>query len=204
MLKRLLIMATLILAGLSLFKINAAYATDTSTPRSIESVIKDILSEKLIFSEQALIYGFISVESCLYKKSGMLILEHYCHPRRSYVARSFTVITKDLSVMSFYEEKFDDGLYRDISLSVFPEDWKAVYSGAVEDLNIASLNKIYEHFSKNSKGGCWSNNNQTRNFGCHLKDASKLENWFSESQKLVDSQSEWRELFQAVEANLVR
>ena len=50
-----------------------------------------------------------------------LVIKNYCYPKKRYIARSFTLISKEFGMVELYEEDFDFIIQRKVTLDEFPE-----------------------------------------------------------------------------------
>ena len=114
--KKLFIIAALILTTLT-----SAHAQKLEA-RSMNELMSEIENAEFTYKETGMIFGFVSIQSCLFVSKDIAIFKNYCFPVKKYPARGFTIISKKFGMIDLYEEQLDETLLkRDIQITQFPE-----------------------------------------------------------------------------------
>ncbi len=193
----------LLLAVLCLLPNHARADEEKLTAVPIRNVIEQIERTPLTFRGHALIFGFDTIESCIYSGEGLLLLSHYCHPKAEYPARGFAVWSKQFGIVELYEEKFDNGVMkRDIRINEFPESVRHTFSMDFRTIEPKVINEVLEKLYNRWNPACWSTNYdwnyETPAVDCLDTEIDFYPAWKSESQRIVGSAAEWGRLWERV------
>ena len=165
-----------------------------------------IQKQKFKHVETGMSFGFVSIQSCLYVSSEMILLRNYCFPKKNYPAKGFTVLSEKFGVINFYQEQFDSVLKRDIEITAFDSLLKDYLQGPFDKINLSDLNNVLEKIYESFGPACWSTNftysegePQATCHGVGPGDVLHFEAWAAETQSVVLSLSEWKKAIELLE-----
>ena len=188
----------MLLAGLVVSGQVWAQSSFTAVP--FAQVIEETLSQEVEFRDQAMVFGYYSIQSCLYSGVEVSVLQHYCFPKRNYPARSFTLISKTFGVVYLYEEDLGPIVERRVVIRVFPEDFNAHVAGPIDQWMIEDWNKVYSHFYNQPNVACWSTNYSRYQQGpdsrCTNGDIADFKSWSDETMALTADPKQWDQVFE--------
>ncbi len=166
---------------------------------SIDEIMNSLQEGVLEYIEKGKVRGYVSTESCLYRGADFVLIQNYCFPKRSYPAKSFTLISAKFGILEFYEEKFSDATQREVLLFAFPEDLKTYFKGDLKALSISSFNRILEKLDRDGHPSCWatnlSNSDDLPYASCYKIDPSLHQDWLKSALDLTQSPNHWASLF---------
>ncbi len=176
--------------------------------KAVADLVRLIEETKFTHKEDGLIFGFVSIQSCLYVSERLIILKNYCVPAREYPAKGFTIISPEFGMIDFYQEELEAGLKRDVLIATFPEVLKDYFSSPLSDSKIANLNEIIETLYYKNEAACWSTN-ASYDTGlpvveCSAANILHFDAWAAETQALTGDLSAWKRLMESLEASLSR
>ncbi|MCB0385151.1 MAG: hypothetical protein KDD43_07140 [Bdellovibrionales bacterium] len=187
----------LLLVMMGLGSVQALGQSDL-TAYPVSEVVQDTLSAPVELKDQAMVFGYYSIQSCLYANKDVTVIRHYCYPAKSYPARSYTLFSKKWGVVHFYEEDLGNVIKREILIEVFPEDFNQYVTGDFSDWRIEDWNKVYEYFYKAPNSACWSTNysqyTEQPESRCYQDDIDNYRHWSKESMALVSDPSRWDQM----------
>lgn len=203
--KKLFIIAALVLTTLS-----AAHAQKLEA-KAMNDLLNDIQNAEFTYKETGMIFGFISIQSCLFVSEDIAIFKNYCFPVKKYPARGFTIISKKYGMIDLYEEQLDPTLLkRDIQITQFPEILAPYLGLPFPIATLTDLSTMIEkiHFKYNP--GCWSTNwsfyTETNDAACSVASeyVEGFDAWSAETQAITLDEASWLQLMDKINAKLVR
>lgn len=200
--KTILILTVLLFSTLSQAQILEA--------KSIPELVEKISKTDFTYKETGKIFGFNSIQSCLFVSEEIIIFKNYCYPVRNYPARGYTIISRQWGITKLYEEKVPGVLIRDIGIDEFPVFMEPYLQINLPDYSLADLSGILEELYPRYNPGCWSTNfskyTETNDVNCSLPQGNVVSyaQWATETQAIVNDEKAWHELMDTVESRLVR
>lgn len=187
------------------FSLCACFSSLAKSPSAI--LISDVLAElnsaPLSFADRDLVFGYFSLESCLYTQNSASVLRHYCFPRGKYPARAMTLIGPKFGVVYIYEEVEGPMVRREIAIDIFPEHLADFSDGPYGHWMIRDWNKAFGYFSDYSMGSCWStnfsSNHNSAESDCYLLRIADYKDWSKETMDLVNDPKAWNILWEQLE-----
>lgn len=174
--------------------------------KPVAALARLIEESSFIHKEDGLVFGFVSIQSCLFVSEKVIVLKNYCVPARDYPAKGYTIISPEFGIIDFYQEQLEAELKRDILITTFPEILKDYVSDHLSESRIAGLNEIMEKLYYKNDPACWSTNASydTGNavVECSADGIIDFDSWAAETQALTGNLSEWKKLLESVEAAL--
>lgn len=151
----------------SLLWLSNSQAYNYLTAHALEDVVAEASQHNFRFIGEGKLNGYNLTKACLYSNGllgnkNLLILKHYCHKSGKNIPRSYTVVSKQLGIISFYEEytTLCDGCQsfykRVFTIQQFPEVYNEYMGRRPQPSNISEVNKILNYFS-NVKGPAINN-----------------------------------------------
>ncbi len=178
--------------------------------RSIPELIEKIKTTEFTYKETGKIFGFMTIQSCLFTSEDIIIFKNYCYPVRNYPARGYTIITREWGITKLYEEKVPGILLRDIGIDEFPVFSAPYLENDLRDYSLAELSGIIEELYPRYNPGCWSTNfskyTETNDVNCTVtqSNVANFDQWAEDTQAIVMDENAWFELMDTIEARLVR
>jgi hypothetical protein len=161
------------------------------------------------YKETGMIFGFMSVKSCLFASKDIVIFKNYCYPVKKYPARGYTIITRESGIIDLYEEQLDGGpLLREVVIEEFPVYLTPYLQESLPTYTLSDLDGIMRELYPRYNPGCWSTNfskyTQAADFNCNqgLENVINGSAWAQETQAIVNDEAAWFSLMDAVEAKL--
>ena len=199
------------LFALTLTSSSYAYVLEAGAVKDIVSSIK---ASKYKYKEHGRIFGYDTIDSCIYVSGDIAILKNYCYPAKTYPAKSFTIISKKYGMIDLYEEDLGaNTLKHDVRISTFPDVLKDYFSGDLNGETIASVNVNLEKLYVLRAPACWSTNYSFEegkpDVGCYAGGADignilGLQEWSDETQSLTADTKAWDEMLQAIDAAITK
>ena len=201
----------------SLLSLSTAHADYVLEAKALKDIASAIQSTKFKYKERGMIFGYNTIESCLYISQDMVIVKNYCYPAKKYPAKSFTIISPKYGMIDLYEEDFfgvdneENGLNKvikhDVRITAFPDILKDYFSGDLNQETIDSVNVNIEKMYNAHYPACWSTNahysDSKPDWGCYRGSVDNilgLQDWFDETQAFTADDKGWNQLFQNIEA----
>lgn len=179
--------------------------------RPIGDLLKKIESTNFTYKETGKIFGFFSIQSCLFVSEEIVIFKNYCYPVRKYPARGYTIITREWGVIDLYQEELPGGiLMRQIDVSQFPVFMKPYLAGHLPEYSLSDLSGILEELYPRYNPGCWSTSfsryNETNEANCNasVDMVRGFDEYAKGTQAIVLDEKRWFSVLEAVEARLKR
>jgi len=200
--KTLLILSVLLFTTLSQAQVLEA--------RSIPALVEKIKNTEFTYKETGKIFGFMTIQSCLFTSEDIIIFKNYCYPVRNYPARGYTIITREWGMTKLYEEKVPGILLRDIGIDEFPLFLAPYLERDLRNYSLAELSGIIEELYPRYNPGCWSTNfskyTETNDVNCTASQehVAGFAQWAEDTQAIVMDESAWFELMDTVESRLIR
>jgi hypothetical protein len=165
--------------------------------KSFEDLRIELKRTSFTYQETGLVFGFISIQSCLFVSEKFAVFKNYCFPARTYPAKGHTIISKEFGIVELYEEKQQTKNQRVIRISEFPSYLAPYIDGALSDFDLSAFSGIIEKLYYRYNPGCWSTNSAI-NTGLPEANCSRnpeqvigLEAWALETQTIVNDESQW-------------
>lgn len=180
--------------------------------KALEDLLRSIEINPLTYRERGLVFGFNSIQSCLYTNKDFAILKNYCYPAQPYPAKGYTIISAKYGVIELYQERLDNGVNkRDVTIDVFPAEFADYAGTSTQTVRIAKLNSILEDIYKRRTAACWSTNyswyTETADVKCNEQAGANIvgfESWSRETQTATRTTRNWNRVMNRVEAALKR
>lgn len=199
-------MKKLILALVTMLSLNVS--AQTLEAKSFSALINEVKNAKFTYKETGMVFGYISISSCLYLSDEIAVFKNYCFPAREYPAKGFTIISKKYGIVDLYQETAGDILKRDIQISQFPEILNPYLSTSVPQQTLGGLSAMMEKMYQKYFPGCWSTNHsfytETADVNCTVSGASVVgfNEWATETQDIVNNVDSWHALMKSVETSI--
>jgi hypothetical protein len=175
-----------------------------------EDLINNIEESQFTYKGKGILFGFLSVQSCMYVGQDMVIFKNYCYPERNYPARGFTIISKKFGMIDLYQEKIPHILKREIIITEFPEIVSPYLSTSFPNESFNTLNALIEKLYHQYNPACWSNNysdyTRTNDVSCNVATQNVIgfEAWAKETQAITADLEIWSALMNRINAKLSR
>ncbi len=170
-----------------------------------------IQKAEFTYKETGMLFGFMSIKSCLFVSEDIIIFKNYCFPVRKYPARGYTIITRESGIVDLYEEQIDGGpLLREIVIEEFPVFMTPYLQDSLPTYTLSDLDGIMRELYPRYNPGCWSTNfskyTEAPEFNCNqgIDNVVGGMAWAQETQAIVKDEAAWFALMDAVEAKLKR
>ena len=164
---------------------------------SFQDLLYEIETSEFQYKERGMIFGFSTIQSCLYVSEKMTIIKNYCHPARKYPARGMTIISKKFGMIDLYEEQLLGVLKRDIQITEFPKVIAPYLSTSFPEMTITGLSSMMEKLYNQHNPACWSTNySQYSNMeeaNCYPGTSQVLnfDRWSEETQAITNDEETW-------------
>lgn len=199
-------MKKLILALITLLSFNVS--AQTLEAKSFDSLINEVKNAKFTYKETGMVFGYISISSCLYLSEDIAVFKNYCFPAREYPAKGYTIISKKYGIVDLYQETAGDLIKRDIQISQFPEILDPYLSTALPLQTLGGLSSMMEKMYYRFFPGCWSTNfsfyTESTDVNCTVPAANVVgfNEWSTETQSIVNDIDSWNALLKTVETSI--
>ncbi len=197
--KKLILLATLVLSTVAVSHAQILEA------RNVTDLQKSLKNEKFTYKGKGMIFGFETIESCLYTSQNFAIFKNYCFPAEPYPARGYTIISRQFGIVDLYSEDLTGVVKRDIRISEFPALLAPYLSAPLPESSVSGLSDILRKLYEVYNPACWSTNfdqyTQRPDVGCTVP-SDRIENysnWESESQWIVGDENIYADLMDSVE-----
>lgn len=174
--------------------------------KPVGELIRLIEASKFSHKEDGLIFGFFSIQSCLYVSDKLVIIKNYCVPARDYPAKGYTIISAEFGIIDLYQEELQAGLKRDVQITAFPEILKEYLGTPMPDSKIQGLNEILEKLYYRNAAACWSTNASYSTglpvVECSAENVVNFDTWAAETQALTGDLAAWKKLIESIEKYL--
>jgi hypothetical protein len=196
--------------ALSFFIVSFTHA-QVYEARSFGELFNRIQRAEFKYKETGKLFGFNSIQSCLFISDDIVIFKNYCYPVRKYPARGYTIITRESGIVDLYEEKIQGyPLIRDIGIEEFPVFLTPYLQESLPTYSLSDLDGIMRELYPRSNPGCWSTNfskyTEAADVNCNqgLQNVTNGVAWAEETQTIVNDEPAWLALIDAIEAKLKR
>ncbi len=200
-------MKTLIALFALVFSLSGA--AQTLEAKSIFELITELKNAGLVYKETGKIFGFNSIQSCLFVSQDVAVFKNYCFPVRKYPARGYTIISKKFGMIDLYEERVtDEILKRDIQITEFPEVLAPYLTTPFPEQTLTGLSTLIEKLHYKYNPACWSTNfswyTETNDVACNVSPENVVgsKEWAAETQEILLDEKSWLELMATVEVTL--
>lgn len=176
-------------------------AVDLHSPSEILQIIE---SEEFRYVDRALLFGYYSIESCVYVSSRVVVVEHYCFPDREYPARSLSLWSHEFGLVELYEEDLGNTLKRDYQQSEFPGALDEFLPQDLQSVHANTISSIMEKMYTLRNPACWATNydwySQGRpSVGCFEFAETELPNWWgSTALGFTQNENAWKDYFDRI------
>ncbi len=202
-------MKTIILLSVLLFTtLTQAQVYDA---RPFGELFDRIQKAEFTYKETGMIFGFVSIKSCLFVSDDIVIFKNYCYPVKKYPARGYTIISRESGIVDLYEEVLPGApLHRQIVIEEFPVFTAPYLQESLPTYTLSDLDGIMRELYPRYNPGCWSTNfskyTQAPEFNCNqgLENVVNGMAWAQETQEIVNDEASWFALMDAIEAKLIR
>ncbi len=198
--KKLLLLVTIVIAT-----VTASHAQILEA-RNVTDLQKALKNERFTYKGKGLIFGFDTIESCLYTSQNFAIFKNYCFPARPYPAKGYTIMSREFGIVDLYLEELTGVVKRDIRLSEFPALLAPYLSGPLPESSVNGLSDVIQKLYDLYNPACWSTNfdqfTERPIAGCTVA-SDRIVNysaWESESQWIVGDENIYADLMNSIEA----
>lgn len=178
----------------------------TLEAKSLKGLLGEIQSAKFQYKDRGMIFGFNTIQSCLYVSEDIAIIKNYCYPVKQYPARGFTIISKKYGMVDIYEETIDV-IKHDVVYTQFPEVMAPYLTTRIPDTTTEGMSDMIEKMYHRYYPGCWSTNYswdlEAPTASCTSGyDIVNYDMWSQETQKIVNTDAEWMSLFNLINSKI--
>ena len=164
----------------------------------IDSVLDYVAERDFVYLGKTLLFGYDSLESCVWGAADALLVKHYCDAR-NIPARALTLWSRDLGTIELYEEKFTTVVKRDWIQDEFPAALAGYFPADWRDVEPAELSSIMEKLYRRSNPACWSTSfsyyTQAPEAKCYLTEISRYRDWAADTQAMVNDPQAWAAVY---------
>ncbi|MEK6773607.1 MAG: hypothetical protein AABY64_06685 [Bdellovibrionota bacterium] len=176
--------------------------------QSILALLNKIETTRFEFKEKGLVFGYNSIQSCLYIGKDIAVLKHYCYPEKKYPAKGYKIISGQFGVIDLYEEQLPNGTNkRDILISTFGEDLKNYLSFDLDSSTVQNLNSLIEKLYYKNTPACWSSNysfyTRLPEVTCRAENVQNFEFWSKETQEITGNKQTWDLMLRKIDSALL-
>lgn len=191
---------SLVIALMGFFALVNGAQARTAVP--VADVVHQLAAQPLLRQDQALVFGYDSLQSCLYSNDKISVLRHYCYPAGSYPARAYTVISPDFGMVYFYEEDLGDTILREIAIDIFPDDLPLYGEDSFAGWKIKDWNGLLAFFYDAQNAACWATNysrySHQPEARCYQDDISNYPAWSQEAMAIVSDVDAWNKILETL------
>ncbi len=182
-------------------------SADVLEAKPVAEMIRMIEESTFKFQEHAMVFGYNSIQSCLYTSDQFIVIKNYCFPDKKYPAKSFTVVSPKFGIVEIYEEHLSASIHkRDVRIEDFSETLRKHLQPPLNDLKIRDLNKVFETLYYQYGPGCWSTNFDYNTHepvaNCTKGDVVDFEAWAAETQEITKDLKNWQIVMDRIGAKL--
>jgi hypothetical protein len=174
--------------------------------KPVSDLIASIQSAQFKYKETGMVFGYTTIQSCLYVSQDFVVLKNYCFPKKDYPAQGYTIISPKFGIINLYQENLETVLKRDIQITTFPEILKDYVKAPLNNSDLAGLNKVFETLYYQFGPACWSTNASFSDLQpkvqCSAQEVVGFDLWSQETQKITGDLKSWKNLMKAVESAL--
>lgn len=190
----------------SLFTLSAG--AQSLEAKSFSEIFDAVQKADFKYVDRGMVFGFDTIQSCMYVSEDIAIVKNYCYPVKKYPARGYTIISAKFGMIDLYEERFPDLLKRDIQITQFPEILAPYLTTPIPHQNIDSISGIIEKMYHRYLPGCWSTSyshyTETNDYNCTVSTdfVKGFDTWAQETQTILLDETSWLELVKAIDGKL--
>ncbi len=176
--------------------------------KPFQEVIDAVQNANFRFVDRGMVFGFDTIQSCLYVSDEVIVVKNYCYPVKKYPARGYTIISAKFGMIDLYEEKIDDLLKRDIQYTQFPEIIQPYLTLPFPQQTTAGVSGIIEKMYNRFLPACWSTSfsfyTESPDVNCTVSTeyVQGFEAWAKETQTILLDETSWLELVKAIDRKL--
>lgn len=177
----------------------------TFEAKPLADLMATIDNAKFKYQETGLVFGFDSIQSCLYVSDSILVLKNYCYPKKAYPAKGYTIISAKFGMIDLYEEERRDIVQRDVMITNFPETVAPYLPTTLNSMSIQKLSGIKEDLYLRYQPACWSTNwsyyTGLPEAKCTVNSSAidGFDTWATETQSLTLDKTEWSKLIEKLD-----
>ncbi len=197
-----------LIIALSFFVVSLTQA-QVYDARPFGELFDRIQKAEFTYKERGMLFGFNSIQSCLFVSDDIVIFKNYCYPARKYPARGYTIITRESGVVDLYEEQIPGlPLIKEIVIEEFPVFMTPYLRESLPTYTLSDLDGIMRELYPRYNPGCWSTSfskyTEAADFNCNqgVQNVLNGEAWGKETQVIVNDDAAWFALIDAIEAKL--
>lgn len=176
--------------------------------KSFISLLEKIDKSEFTYKERGMVFGFNTIQSCLYISDEVVIFKNYCYPKKDYPARGYTIISSEFGTIDLYEEKTPGVLKRDIVITEFPEILRPYLTTPFPEATLRGLSDMIEKMYHRYYPACWSTNfsfySEEAEASCNVNSSQVIgfDSWKSETQEILLDTDKWFLVIDSIEAKL--
>ena len=203
-------MKNIILAALCALFITPAFAQSDYEATSFPALLEEIEATEFEYVENGMMFGFISIQSCMFKSENLIVFRNYCFPVRSYPAQGYTFFSREHGVIELYEESVDDLLKRDVNITQFPAIVGPYLGSALPSMSLKDYSLILEKMYPYYFPGCWSTNHSfytdSKDVNCSkpTEGVVGFAQWAQDTQAIVNDKDAWVSLMKRLDQKFKR
>ena len=202
-------MKKIILALCTVFYFYSLNAHAILEAKSVAAMLTAIEGTTLVYKETGKMFGFDSIESCLFVSADFIVLKNYCFPKKDYPAKGYTIISSKFGMIDLYDEDFGNEIRKhDIQITTFPEPMQQYLKAPLTEATVESLNAIIKDIYYKFGAACWSTNFDYNTHepvaNCNVKGVTDFDVWAAETQAITNDKKAWNDLYDKVEAKLIQ
>ena len=202
-------MKNILLAALCALSLSPAMAGDLEA-KSFPALLQEIEQTEFTYAETGMMFGYVSIKSCMFKSDNLIVFRNYCSPVRNYPAQGYTIFSREFGVMELYEEVIDGKLKRDINIDQFPTNVAPYLESSLPSLSLADYHLIQEKMYSKFFPGCWSTNysfyTEDKDANCSSTPSPVIgfAQWAQETQAIVNDEVTWKALMKTLDQKFQR
>lgn len=203
-------MKNILFTLLSALLISPVFAAPELEAKSVPELLKRVEQTEFSYAETGMMFGYVSIKSCMFKSDDLIVFRNYCSPVRNYPAQGYTIFSREFGVIELYEEQIDGLLKRDISIDQFPTIVGPYLESALPSLTLADYALIQEKMYQKFYPGCWSTNfshyTETKDANCSQTPSPVIgfDQWALETQAIVNDEAAWKDLMKTLDQKFQR
>ncbi len=174
--------------------------------KPVRDLIAFLQNAQFKYKETGMVFGFTTIQSCLYVSQDIVVLKNYCFPKKDYPAQGYTIISPKFGIIDLYQENLETVFKRDIQITTFPDILKDYLKAPLNNSDIAGLNKVIETLYYQYGPACWSTNASYSDLQpkvqCSTQEVVGFDLWAQETQNITGNLKSWKNLMQEVESRL--
>lgn len=199
--KKLIILATVLLTSLT-------SQAQTLEAKSIKNLLAQVEASDFKFQERGMVFGFNTIQSCMYVGNEIVVIKNYCWPAKEYPAKGYTIITPEAGMIDLYEEKLPHVFKREFNITQFPEILAPYLRHPFPSASLEDMSQMIGKLHYQYNPACWSSNysyyTEEAVATCNVPVDSIVagQEWLDDTQELTADVNKWNTLIKAIEAKL--